>query len=604
MSAASNSRPLRLKPLIAALSVGVLVTLAAIRTLDLWWWRAQALGDARERAGDLALILAEYVRGTFAAADASLRQLALHSQRIGGPDAADEAWTPSLLSARAGLPGIGSISVTDANGVIRHSTIPPIVGQSRADEYGFRKLAAEPLDDFVVSTPFLSISEPRRFIIPIARRLTTPGGAFAGILAATFVPTQPSGFYSAINVGAHGAVWVFHPDGFVLFREPSTANPLGESATANPIFRAAHRSNAAGTIEGPVESGGRVLLTAYHVMTTPPLIVAVSLDRSEILTDWRRQAIGSLVFFTVLAVALAWMMAVLFRQIEAKAEAERALELVKQSEADTLKDVNERLAAALGGEQRARRETEEASRLKDEFLMTVSHELRTPLTAISGWAQMLAGGALDDRQKAAAIQTIARNARIQTRLVEDLLDMSRIIGGKLRLDVRTIDLEDVIRHVIESVQPAADAKQVTLESVSAGGTMAIVADAERLQQILWNLLSNAIKFTPSGGRVEVRREHAEGAVDIIVRDTGAGIAPEFIPHVFERFRQADGGARRRHGGLGLGLAIVRHLVELHGGTVRAESGGEGHGATFVVRLPIRTTAPAPDTSASKIDVGE
>jgi signal transduction histidine kinase len=353
-----------------------------------------------------------------------------------------------------------------------------------------------------------------------------------------------------------------------------------------------------------VTRGGPVLLSAYRVTTAPPLVVAVSLDRSAVLTDWRRQAIGSIVFFAVLGVTIAGMIAVLFRQIDAKAAAERALDLVKQSEADTLKEVNERLATALAGEQRARRETEEASRLKDEFLMTVSHELRTPLTAIAGCAPMLEGGILDDRQKANAIGTIARNARMQTRLVEDLLDMSRIIGGKLRLDVRAIDVDEVIHQAIASLQPASDAKQVTLDAVVDRDAIRIVADADRLQQILWNLLSNAIKLTPRGGRVNVCLEPADGAVDIVVRDTGAGIAPDFLPHVFERFRQADGGARRRHGGLGLGLAIVRHLVELHGGTVWAESEGEGRGATFVVRLPIRAPAAARDKVPSEIDVGE
>ncbi|OLD14306.1 MAG: hypothetical protein AUJ01_14045 [Acidobacteria bacterium 13_1_40CM_3_65_5] len=593
------------KPLIAALTMGVLLTLGAIRVVDLWWWRAQALSDGRDRAGDLAFILAEYIRGTFAAGDASLRQLSLHSQRVGGPDAPDEAWMPSLASARAGLTGVGSISVMDATGVIRHSTIPALVGQSRADQDAFRKLAAEPLDDFIVSTPYLSITEPRQFLIPIARRLTTPGGAFAGLIAATFLPVEPRGLFSKVNVGQRGAVWVFHPDGFVLFREPSTANPLGESAIANPIFQAAQRANTAGAIEGPIVRGGPALLSTYHVTAVPPLIVAVSLDRSEILADWRRQAIGSIVFFVVLGLTMAVMIGFIFRQMDAKAAAERALDLVKQTESDVLKEVNERLATALAGEQRARRETEEASRLKDEFLMTVSHELRTPLTAIAGWAQMLESGILDDRQKTAAVQAIARNARMQTRLVEDLLDMSRIIGGKLRLDLRSINVEDVIHQAVESVQPAADAKQVVLDTVVDPATVPIVADPERLQQVLWNLLSNAIKFTPSGGRVEARLEPSDGAIDIVVRDTGAGISPEFLPHVFERFRQADVGSRRRHGGLGLGLAIVRHLVELHGGTVSADSEGEGRGATFRVRLPVRAKVPAASEDApSEIDIGE
>jgi signal transduction histidine kinase len=594
------------KPVIAALVMGVLLTLAAIRVADLWWWRAQALGDARDRASGLALILAEYVRGTFAASDASLRHLSLHSQRVGGPEAPDDAWAPSLAAAKAGLTGIGSISVVDATGIIRHSTIPAIVGQSRADEYAFRKLAAEALDDYVVSTPYLSITEPRQYIIPIARRLTTPAGAFAGLLVATFLPAEPRGLFSKVDVGERGAVWVFHPDGFVLFREPSAANPLGDSAKANAIFQAA-RNNAAGTLEGPIDRGGPVLLSAYRVTTAPPLTVAVSVDRSETLADWRRQAIGSIAVFVVFGSTMAVMVAVLYRQIDAKIEAERALAIIRQTESDTLKEVNERLSNALVSEQRARRETEEAARLKEEFIMTVSHELRTPLTAIAGWAQMLETGILDDRQKVAAVQTIARNARVQTRLIEDLLDMSRIVGGKLRLDVRAINVDDVIHQAVESLQPAADAKRVALDTSIDRVSGSIVADPERLQQIVWNLLSNAIKFTPAGGRVEVDLERPEGGdvVDLVVRDTGIGIAPEFLPHVFERFRQADSGARRRHGGLGLGLAIVRHLVELHGGTVTAESEGEGRGATFRVRLPIRKTEPpAGDAAPSHVELFE
>ena len=595
------------KPVIAALVMGGLLALAAIRVADLWLWREQALGDARARAGGLAVILAEYVRGTFAASDASLRHLSLHSERVGGPEAPGDAWAPSLAAAKAGLTGIGSISVVDAAGIIRHSTIPAIVGESRAHEYAFRRLAADALDDYVVSTPYLSITEPRRYMIPIARRLKTPAGAFAGLIVATFLPAEPRGLFSKVDVGQRGAVWVFHPDGVVLFREPSETNPLGDSATANPIFQAAHDGSAAGTLEGPIERGGPVLLSAYRVTTTPPLAVAVSLDRSEILGDWRRQAIGSIAVFVVFGLMMAVMVAVLYRQMDAKVGAERALAVMRQRESDTLKEVNERLSTALVSEQRARRETEEAARLKDEFIMTVSHELRTPLTAIAGWAQMLETGILDDRQKVAAIQTIARNARAQTRLIEDLLDMSRIVGGKLRLDVRAIHADDVIHQAVESLQPAADAKRVALDTSVDRASASMLADPERLQQIVWNLLSNAIKFTPAGGRVFVRLERPEGGgvVDIVVSDTGIGIAPEFLPHVFERFRQADSGARRRHGGLGLGLAIVRHLVELHGGTVTAESEGEGRGSTFRVRLPIRKTkSPAGDETTSHVELVE
>jgi signal transduction histidine kinase len=568
------------KSVVAGLTLAILLTLGAIRAADLWMWRSHALSDARSRAGDLAVILAEYIRGTFIAGDASLRQLSLHSQRVGGPGAPAAAWMPSLNSAKAGLAGVGSISVVDAAGIIRHSTVPVIIGQSRADQYAFRKLAAEPLDDFVVSTPFLSITEPRQFLIPIARRLTTPDGAFDGILAATFIPAQPRGLVHSLNVGQHGAVWVFHPDGLVLFREPSEKNPIGEAAGSNPIFQEARRANAKGTLEGPVAPGGPVMVTGYHVMTSPPIIVAVSLDRDEILADWRRQAIGSTVVFLILGLTVVVMAAVLFRQMDANAR-------------------------ALASEQLARRESEEAGRLKDEFLMTVSHELRTPLTAIAGWAQMLEGGILDEGKKVIAAQTIARNARMQTRLVEDLLDMSRIVGGKLRLDLQSTDVEEVIDEAIQSARPAAEAKRLAVKTAYDPSTPPIVGDAGRLQQIVWNLLSNAIKFTPPGGEVTVRLERDKTDVEsicIVVSDTGSGISPDFLPHVFERFRQGDSGARRQHGGLGLGLAIVRHLVELHGGTVSAHSDGPGRGAIFLVRLPVRAPRAAAQPAVSEINL--
>jgi PAS domain S-box-containing protein len=238
--------------------------------------------------------------------------------------------------------------------------------------------------------------------------------------------------------------------------------------------------------------------------------------------------------------------------------------------------------------QAARRAAEEASRLKDEFLATVSHELRTPLTAILGWAHLLRAGQLDNKGAQNALETIERNARSQSQLIDDLLDVSRIITGKLRLDVRQIDPASFIDAAIESLRPAADAKGVRLQRVIDTGVSSIAGDPSRLQQVVWNLLSNAIKFTSKGGRVQVRLERVNSHIEIAVSDTGAGISPQFLPHVFDRFRQADQSTTRRYGGLGLGLAIVRHLVELHGGSVRAESHGEGQGAAFTVMLPLMT----------------
>jgi len=236
------------------------------------------------------------------------------------------------------------------------------------------------------------------------------------------------------------------------------------------------------------------------------------------------------------------------------------------------------------------RKAEESSRLKDEFLATLSHELRTPLTPILAWVSQLRRGTLDPDRVVRALEAIERNARAQVHLVDDLLEVSRIISGKMRLEVKAVRLADVIEPAIEAVRPAAMAKDIRVVKAFHPGVHPIRGDAQRLQQVAWNLLSNAIKFTPEHGRVEVQLAPADTHVELSVRDTGQGISPAFLPHVFERFRQGDASTRGTHGGLGLGLAIVRHIVELHGGSVRAESAGEGQGATFTVRLPLQVAA--------------
>jgi len=239
-----------------------------------------------------------------------------------------------------------------------------------------------------------------------------------------------------------------------------------------------------------------------------------------------------------------------------------------------------------------------ANRMKDEFLMTVSHELRTPLTAIYGWARMLVTGQIRDDQRQRAIEIIERNAQAQTQLVNDLLDVSRVISGKVRLDVRAVDLSQVISAAVDSMQPAADAKDIRLQTIVDPAAGPVSGDGERIQQVVWNLLSNAIKFTPKGGRVQVRLERRDSHVEIVVSDTGPGINEKFLPYVFDRFRQGDAGTTRQHGGLGLGLAIVRHLVELHGGSVLVESPGADQGATFRVSLPL--TIAGQDRTAAAI----
>jgi PAS domain S-box-containing protein len=252
------------------------------------------------------------------------------------------------------------------------------------------------------------------------------------------------------------------------------------------------------------------------------------------------------------------------------------------------KQAEQERARLLAREQSARQEAEAANRAKDEFLAMLSHELRTPLNAMMGWVNLLRAGFLDPPTTAKALETIERNLKIQTQLIEDILDVSRIITGKLALTVKSVELAAVTAQALESLRPAAAAKGLTMQTVFEPSMEPVAGDSDRLQQIVWNLLSNAIKFTPRGGRVVIRLERRDAEAQLIIRDTGKGIAPDFVPFIFERFRQADSSSTRAHGGLGLGLAIVRHLVDLHGGTVSAESEGEGRGATFTVRLPFAT----------------
>jgi signal transduction histidine kinase/ActR/RegA family two-component response regulator len=247
--------------------------------------------------------------------------------------------------------------------------------------------------------------------------------------------------------------------------------------------------------------------------------------------------------------------------------------------------------ALLEAERAARGEAERASHLKDQFLATLSHELRTPITAILGWSQLLARGESSTEDLDEGIATIARNARAQARIIDDLLDMSRIVSGKLRLDLQPMEVAGVVEAAVASVAPMAQSRDISITTSINSSSAMVLGDVARLQQVFWNLLSNAVKFTPRGGVVQVVVETRPSHVQVQVIDNGQGISPEFLPHLFERFRQQDGTSTRIHGGLGLGLSIARQLVEFHGGTIAAASAGEGKGATFTVRLPLRA-APA------------
>jgi PAS domain S-box-containing protein len=278
------------------------------------------------------------------------------------------------------------------------------------------------------------------------------------------------------------------------------------------------------------------------------------------------------------------------RDITDRKLAEAALRQARKA----AEEANAEKARLLESERLARTEAERASRMKDEFLATLSHELRTPLNAVLGWSTILRGTQQSDPQTAQGLDAIDRNARIQAQIIDDLLDMSRIISGKVRLEVQPLDLPAVVLEAVETVRAGASAKGIRLQTVVDPLNSSVLGDPNRLQQVFWNLLNNAIKFTPKGGRVQILLQRINSHVDVSVVDTGEGISPDFLPYIFNRFQQADPSTTRRHGGLGLGLAIVKSLVELHGGEVRAKSGGVGKGATFIVTLPLTVFHPPVD----------
>lgn len=285
-----------------------------------------------------------------------------------------------------------------------------------------------------------------------------------------------------------------------------------------------------------------------------------------------------------LTVTLTAQVAVAYENARLYTEAQRHAAELKQEMAER-KQAEEERARLLVREQAARADAEAANRTKDEFLATLSHELRTPLTSILGWVHLLRAGSLPPAAAVSALETIERNAKAQSQLIDDLLDVSRIITGKLRIESVPVEIKSVIEAAVDSVRPAATSKNIKLEMKLDPHVGNVLGDPNRLQQVAWNLFSNAVKFTPDGGRVEVRLSQVDSQVRVEVEDTGQGIRSDFLPHVFDRFRQADGTTTRTHGGLGLGLAIVRHLVELHGGTIYAASSGENLGSTFTVVLP-------------------
>jgi PAS domain S-box-containing protein len=323
-------RPLAdLKRWIVVFVIGALALLAIFRAFDLWWWRNDRLARGRAQADNLSHIVAEYLTGAFVATDASLRQLQGHGRHVGPGNLSTEDWGTILGSTRATLTGAGSISVTDASGIIRQSTQPVIVGQSRRSLFLFQRLSGGPADDLVIDPPFFTVSEPRHFVLPLARRLEQPDGSFNGIVVVVFEPSQLRSFFRSVDVGRRGAISVLHPNGAVLYREPSAADAIGEIAAADPVLLAA-RERPDGTLRHVLRSTGVPVITAFHTTGAPPLIVAVSLAEADLLDEWQREVIGSVGAFAVFSLIVVAGGIVAFGQIDGRIAAEQALQQLEQ----------------------------------------------------------------------------------------------------------------------------------------------------------------------------------------------------------------------------------------------------------------------------------
>ena len=558
---------------IGLVSAIALATLIGVRGMDLRVRREQILQAGDRRAADIARMLAGYVRETLAATDAALRQLALHGRHIGGANAAGSEWLPALQAGGVGLTGVGSISIVDSTGIIRHSTQPGIVGQSRHDQFVFTLLASDSVDALVAGPPVRTVPGDGPFAIPLGRKLRTARGGFDGIVIASYFPDSLREFFRTVDVGRQGAVTVFSDTGAVLFREPSERSSLGELATSSPLYAAAKRQGDSGYFRGRVRADAPTLRTAFRALE-PRLSVAVSLSEPELLGTWRRDVTRSLTLGVFLLVAVGAFLMLLYRQMDERHAAEQALIRSQRLES---------LGQLTGG---------------------VAHDFNNLLTVVLGNVSLLktvtAQGTPASQDE--SLGEIERAAKRAADLTRQLLAFAR----RQPLLPRVIDLASAI----ESLEPML--RRVlgdgnTLELVTTKGEALANVDPVQIETTLLNLCINARDAMPNGGTLVIETgkatldaQYARTAADvapgrysvITVRDTGRGIPAEQLPRVFEPFFTTKGPGK----GTGLGLSMVYGFVKQSGGHIRVSS-EVGHGTSVRIYFPESTGKPAVSTPA-------
>jgi signal transduction histidine kinase/CheY-like chemotaxis protein len=560
----------RFKVVVGVVATAGLLALAGVRVIDLRTQRSQLLQAGDRRAANIAVVLAGYLRQTFLAVDASLRQLRLHSQRIGGPDAKDSEWLPALVSAHAALTAVGSISVMDSAGIVRHSTQPVIIGQSRRTNYVFRRLAADTSDDLVADPPFRALAGVHTYLIPLARRLPTPNGGFGGIIVATVIPDELRNVFRAPDLGAQGVVTVFHSDGFVVFREPSRTDPIGEAAARQPLFEASRHTDTNDVFRGRASPGGVMLRTAYRTLPDRDLIVAVSLGEDELLGEWRRDVTISGIIGALLLTALAAILYLIFREMDTRLAAEETLQRSQRLES---------IGRLTGG---------------------IAHDFNNLLTVILGNVALIQDGLGTDPPEATAESAaqIERAANRGTALIRQLLAFAR----RRPLQSRTVDLNALIADTRPMLDRVLGEDVVLTVNAAHESHHFATVDPAGLESALLNLCINARDAMPNGGHITVNvsrvtldaqyaRENTDATpghyVAVSVRDDGAGIPAEHLSHLFEPFFTTKTAGR----GTGLGLSSVYGFVKQSAGHVKVAS-DVGSGTVFTLYFPEATDSSA------------
>ena len=582
----SLHRTIGLRSIAAALVFAIVAPLGVLAVVSVQraWRRQLANVDSQNIATVKAISVAvdQFLEKTTGALDVLGE---LHAASLGAPDLGEfEQLARRILPYQ---PTWSAIILADPSGRVLDSVPGP--DNSEAEGASDWARAAAATRKITVSPLFQPPDGRARFVIvatPVTRR-----GVVVSVLGARVRAEGLSALLRQQQAPPTAIVALIDNDNRIMARTQDESSLVG--ASVSPAF-AELRSRTSQGVWRPVLRDGRPSYSAFSRSPQSGLTVSLALPAEQVDGPLRRilwlLAAAWVVALTLGAVLGLLLGHVVVRAMSSASSAAMALargEVVaprpsRITEIDELGSGLRRAAETLDARNRER---DEASRLKDEFLMTISHELRTPLTAICGWARMMSTGQIRDEQRPRAIEAIERNASALQQLVDDLLDVSRIVSGKLRLDVQPVAASDVVSSAVAAVRPAAEAKGVTVVADGAIDGIILSGDPGRLQQILWNLLSNAVKFTPNGGRIDITCQRTGDGVELSVRDTGVGVEPDFLPHVFERFRQGKGGTTRAYGGLGLGLSIVRHLVELHGGTVTGENNVPPPGATFRVVLP-------------------